>query len=127
MDVTKSDCDPLLGETRTLTNTIQLQSESTCPTDFMDTGDQDLLGTQDEKPQADTVASIMDPTTAPLTDDEPLNWTIWNGDDLLMTPTFEVSFDISSHISKLNCIPCRARQRRMSLQTKGTKIRLNRL
>ena len=113
-------------ETRTFTYTIQPRLESTFPTDFMDTGDgdgdRDFMGRRDKKPQADTVAATMDPATAPLTD-EPLNWTIWSGDDLLMTSTFEVCFNICPQISKLNYIPCR--RRRMSLQMRRRKIRLN--
>ena len=119
-------CDwwcPLLGETRTFTYTIQPRLESTCPIDFMDTGDRDFIGRRDEEAKADTVARTMDPATAPLTDDEPLNWSIWSGDNLLMTSAVEVCFNISPQISKLNCIL----RRRMSLQMRRRKTRLNTL
>ena len=89
--------DPLTGETRTLTFTIQPLLESSCPPDFMDTA-------LNQEPTADTVSRTMDPSTAPLTDEaliqELLDWTE-GVDDQLMTPRDEVSLHIGFNVSRL--------------------------
>ena len=70
--------------------------ESSCPSDFMDLGD--------EEPTTDTVSQTMDPSTAPLTDEaliqELLDWTE-GVDDQLMTPRDEVSLHIGFNVSRL--------------------------
>ena len=111
--------DPLTGETRTLTCTMRPLLESTCPPDFMDTGD--------EEPPTDTVSRTMDPSTAPLTDEavieELLNWTE-GVDDPLMTPPAQVCLHISLHISHFNPFPCRWRS--TSLEMREGSICLSR-
>ena len=71
--------------TRTLTCTMRpLYLEPTCPTDFMDTEDQDAL--------PDTVLTTMDPSTPPLKDER---WAeVW---DVALAETVQVCPHVSLH------------------------------